>query len=112
MVGEVGCRGLVNTLRTPIDVEGLGQPNACDRVPIKVAAIYRQREGMVGHPAIGVDATIIESATHVIVGGGVVRIAEAGGIPHVADGAAEGWVILARQPPVGVVLLCAHLGQI
>ncbi len=67
MVREVARWTLVDRHRPIVDVRRFEQPDRPDRLTVVLAAVCQQREAMIGHAGIRVDATPITGATEVLV---------------------------------------------
>ena len=71
---------------------------------VVAAAVDQQGVAVVDHAGVAVHAAAVVGRALVLGVGHLAGVAEAGGVPHVADRAAEGRRLLADQPAEGVVI--------
>ena len=85
VVGEVAGRRLVDGLRAPVDVRGLGEPDRRDGASVVRAAVHEQREAVVRDARVRVHAARIGGRAVVLDVGDLARIGEAVRVPHVPE---------------------------
>src|SRR6185369_4470946 len=88
VIREVRGGVLVYRLSAEVDVRGLDQADAGDRLAVVDAAVGDERVGVVGNTGVGVHAAAVRCRARVLEGiRDLSGVAEAAGIPHVAEGA-------------------------
>ena len=81
----------------------LVRPIGVDRLAVVGAAVDEQREAVVGHAGVRVDAAAVARVAVVLASDTLPGSPKQVGLPHVADRAAEGGRVLAHQPAVRVL---------